>query len=240
MTADPTTGRRRHQTPNEAWATAVANGFSPVVITPDVSRDLFRPRRECTVRRGEVVLWKNRYFSRELQEFHGEVVQVGYDIHNANSVLVFTQDGRLICEAEFEANNAHYFPVPFIEQKQMERDAGRQRRHAIKGRQIEADAQRREIEIADAQLQIAADASPTFTLISAAEPEPAAVPVRVAGRPLFFVDSEKYRWLQNNQSEWTDADRAWLDEFTQSDLYHDLAERFEAEGIAWGKYSKQA
>jgi putative transposase len=65
---DAALGRQRHMTPNEAWAEGVAEGAELVMITPDESRELFRPMKECKVLRGELRLFNNRYFSHDLTE----------------------------------------------------------------------------------------------------------------------------------------------------------------------------
>lgn len=123
---DPTIGIRRHQTPLEAWESAASVGWSATMpVEPD---DLFRPQAARLVRRGEVSLFGNVYFARELEEWHGLEVHVGYDVHDAARVWVRDLEGRLICVAEVDGNRTDYFPMSFVEQARELRAEGRARR----------------------------------------------------------------------------------------------------------------
>jgi len=125
---DPTTGRRRHMTPNEAWALAEAKGFAPHTVQDDEARPLFRPQVLRTVRRCELELFGNRYFARALEEFHTDQLRVGYDIHDPAKVWVYDPDGRFICTAELDANKRDYMPKSVIQQAREKRAAGREKR----------------------------------------------------------------------------------------------------------------
>ena len=111
--------------PDLAWGAFEAKGWEAHHLGAEVIDTLFRPRVARTVARGELVLFNNRYFSRELTEFHGEVVHVAYDIHDPASVWAYWPDGRLICTAEVNGNRRHYFPVPVVEQARQKRAQGR-------------------------------------------------------------------------------------------------------------------
>lgn len=111
--------------PDLAWSAFEAKGWQAHNLGADVIDTLFRPRVARTVARGELVLFNNRYFSRDLTEFHGEVVHVAYDIHNPNAVWAYWPDGRLICTADVNGNRRHYFPVPVVEQARQKRAQGR-------------------------------------------------------------------------------------------------------------------
>lgn len=103
----------RHLTPNEFW---LANPpKAGVVIEEAELRELFRPHVIRTARRGKVPLWNNSYFSKDLMLVDGQEVQVGYDIHDAERVVIRTLEGVFVCEAEFEGNKVDAFPVPFID-----------------------------------------------------------------------------------------------------------------------------
>lgn len=136
---DPATGKSRHMTPAEAYESHRARGWEPVQLTADEAQNVFRPRVERTVSRGEVVLFNNRYFSGLLEEFHGEQVQVAYDIHDAHRVWVHHMDGRLICTAEFGANERHYFPMSYVEQAREKRADARLKRIDAHREEIEAE-----------------------------------------------------------------------------------------------------
>ena len=141
---DPVTFKRRHQSPLEAWNEALEMG-APIDRVEDWdAEDLFRPYEERKVRRGEIELFGNRYFSQELAEFHGDSVLVGYDIHNADQITVRDDEGRLICYAHWNANKRAYFPQTKVEQARQRRADGRLRRLAVKQDEVllEANPQR--------------------------------------------------------------------------------------------------
>nr|WP_199866610.1 Mu transposase C-terminal domain-containing protein [Burkholderia ambifaria] len=140
MTNDPANGRRRHMSPNEAFAAFQAKGWQPVTLTAEEADRVFRPRVERTVQRGEVRLLNNHYFSGLLEEFHGETVHVAYDIHNAKFVWVYEgATGRFICKAEAGANTAHYMPMSYVEQAREKRADARAQRLQVKLDEVEAE-----------------------------------------------------------------------------------------------------
>ncbi|WP_457798135.1 Mu transposase C-terminal domain-containing protein [Methylocystis sp. S23] len=134
---DAETGVKRHLSPNEMWAKAIAErGFEAMVPTPEEMDDLFRPYEIRTARRCCVQLGTNSYFDLALDPFHEQEVMVGYDMRDATRVWVREIDktkdgripGRLICVARFEGNSQRYVPVS-MEQRAMEKRAlGRKRR----------------------------------------------------------------------------------------------------------------
>ncbi|MGC0153311.1 DNA-binding protein [Chromobacterium vaccinii] len=91
-------------------------------------QDLFRPTFIRTARRGEVQLWNNLYFSRELMSVDGEEVQVGVDIHDPSNVIIRTLEGRLVCVAEVDGNRRAAFPVSFVEKLRQDRVTGQIKR----------------------------------------------------------------------------------------------------------------
>lgn len=91
-------GKRRHMSPNEFWALKVAEFGEPPRVSPEEEGYLFRPQVMRTVRRGEVSLFSNTYYSAELMEFNGETVRVGYDVQDALWVWIYDDLGRLICK----------------------------------------------------------------------------------------------------------------------------------------------
>lgn len=125
---DVRTGLSRHMTPKEAWDGEHGNVFEAVVPSPEEADDLFRPYAIASVRRGEITLFKNRYFSRDLEQYHGEEVQAGYDIHDPACIWVRDMNGRFLCRAELEANSKPYMPQSVIEQARDRRESGRLRR----------------------------------------------------------------------------------------------------------------
>ena len=120
--SDPATGKKRHQTPNERWA-GLAPDAEIIQPTEKELADIFRPYRVRMVRRCVVSLWDNEYYSPALDFYHGQEVQVGYDIHNASQVWIRDLEGTFICVAGFERNARDYFPKPFIEEAREQRSA---------------------------------------------------------------------------------------------------------------------
>lgn len=126
--ADPATGRRRHMSPDEQWATHVAQGFVPHSISDDEARPLFRPQLLRTVRRCEIELLGQRYFARALEEHHSEQLHVGYDIHDPSRVWVYDAAGHFLCHAELDGNQRDYLPRSLLQQARDKRAQGRERR----------------------------------------------------------------------------------------------------------------
>ncbi|WP_246797798.1 Mu transposase C-terminal domain-containing protein [Burkholderia perseverans] len=136
---DPLTGKKRHMSPNEAYEKHRLAGWEPHTLTEAEARSVFRPRMERSVARGEINLLNNRYFSAALEEFHGDRVQVAFDIHDASRVWVYDLDGRFICDAEFGANERHYMPMSFVEQAREKRADARAKRLETKFDEVEAE-----------------------------------------------------------------------------------------------------
>ncbi|MEY2863574.1 MAG: hypothetical protein RLY58_1281 [Pseudomonadota bacterium] len=129
---DRSTMKKRHLSPLEAWDAAVAAGAEIHKVDDAEAVDLFRPYVERVVRRGEVELFGNKYFSIELEQYHGESMQIGYDIHDPEQVWVRDAEGRLVATAQWNANRTSYFPQSKIEQARQQRAKGRLRNLAVK------------------------------------------------------------------------------------------------------------
>lgn len=242
--ADPVTGKMRHQSPNEAWASAIVEGWEPVMLKPGEAADLFRPYKVGKTHRAEVRLFGNIYFNRMLEHYHGEQVRIGYDIHDGSRVWVRDMEGRLICEAEFEANKQAYFPQSQIDVASRKRAEGRIKRAEAHIEEAEAElnpplviehqqavtlptfdfkelapAPRQDIQIGVAPMQ--------------AEPLPDNAAYLPVPRPVFTTDAAKYRWLQANASQITPQDNTWLDWYCNTGEWEDLfGEGFPREGEA--------
>lgn len=134
------TGRRDHLTPQEVWnekVTMMENLGKPLVHVHETDMvDLFRPYIERKVLRGEIKMFNHVYFSRDLEQYHGETVHVGYDIHDASQVWVRDVSGRLLAVAKFEANTRAYFAQPVIEQAHEKRAKGQLKRNDVKRNEI--------------------------------------------------------------------------------------------------------
>lgn len=231
--ADPVTGRMRHQSPKEAWEAAQAEGWEPVMLKPGESADLFRPYKIGKTHRAEVRLFGNIYFNRALEHYHGEQVRIGYDIHDGSRVWVRDLEGRLICEAEFEANKQAYFPQSQIDVAARRRAEGRIKR--AEAHIEEAEAELNPPLVIEHQQAVTL---PTFDFKAPAQELRLDVPIGVPAmqaealpenaaylpvpRPVFATDSAKYRWLQANASQITDEDNKWLDYYCSTSEWEDL------------------
>ena len=134
------TGRREHLTPQQVWDEKLAmmvNLGKPLVQVHEADMvDLFRPYIERKVLRGEIKMFNHVYFSRDLEQYHGETVHVGYDIHDASQVWVRDVSGRLLAVAKFEANTRAYFAQPVIEQAHEKRALGQLKRVKVRENEI--------------------------------------------------------------------------------------------------------
>lgn len=131
-------GKSRHMSPDELLERHRAAGWSPLRLVEGEEAEIFRPRVARTVLRGEIAFGGCRYFSKSLEEFHGDIAQVAYDIHDPEWIWVYDDTGRFICRAELNGNSRPYYPRSQIEQAQEKRADERLKR---------LDAQREEIEL---------------------------------------------------------------------------------------------
>lgn len=129
-------GKRRHMSPNEFWALKVAEFGEPPRVSPEEEGYLFRPQVMRTVRRGEISLFSNTYYSAELMEFNGETVRVGYDVQDALWVWIYDDLGRLICKAEWHGNSTDYMPVSVLERAEDKRNDERLKRNELQQQNI--------------------------------------------------------------------------------------------------------
>lgn len=233
-------GTKRNQTPNEAWAQAVTEGFEPIEIDAIDRGDLFRPYKTCKIIRGEIRLFNNLYFSHDLVHHHGETAQVGYDIHDASRVWVRERaTGRLICVAEFEANKRSYMPESVKEQ-------AKYRRMQAKLKRLDAKREEAEQELNPPQL---IEYQPVMELPSMSIEQPEEIRVEAAStvqtqpvdvspiikRPMFDTTIQKFRWLMNNKSTWDATDAKFLMKYVDGHQYFDMLAIYTFEGIGWTK-----
>lgn len=134
----PQTGKMRHMAPREAWAKHMGNGWQPEIIAERELADMFRPQVTVTTRNGEVRLFGNIYFNRDLQHYHKRQVIVEYEVQDGSQVWVRDMGHRrLICTAGFEANKRAYFAKSATDQAEENR---------MKNRLTNVDRRRDEIE----------------------------------------------------------------------------------------------
>lgn len=140
---------RRHMTPFEAWAQAVAGGWKPTLYEGDMLEHLFMPHERVTVRREKFTLHTNTYHAYELCQWHNQEVIVAYDIHDASQVWVLDLDERPICVAKFRGNRRAAQPVSVVEKAIADREKRRVENVQKKQDLIraEAEGQRNTIEV---------------------------------------------------------------------------------------------
>lgn len=209
---DPQTGKRRHQSPDEAWAECTA-AFQPIMPSSDDLEDMFRPWQIRRTRRALVEWLGNSYFAPELEAHHGSDVIVGYDVRDASRVWVRRidlvdgerQPGELIAVAAFEGHKTRYVPLSYEQAAIERRAAGRV------GRLERKIAVAREEAMPQLTLQ-AAPAMPAIVIEQPAEIRPARVTTAANGRPIFRDDAELARWLIEHPDQVTPSDRAFIRE----------------------------
>ncbi len=236
----PETGKRRHLTPNEMWAKGVEEGALIVEVSKAEADHLFRPQCERRTRRGEIQFLTNTYFSQQLEEFHGEGVRIGYDIHDASSIFVYDANGVFICEAGFEANKTDMFPLSLVEQAAQKRLQGREKRlmgHLEEVREefhggrvvLENNPSQKMAALMPERGKVAVDAE----LVELIEPELLAE--SKTARPVFGLPSERYEYLKSqDRNSWSEKDQEWLRGYVADpDGYALFTQRFELLGIEW-------
>lgn len=133
--------------PNQYWEYHVSTGFEIVPVLEHEKNDLFRPYVKRKVSRAMVEWLTNTYFHMALEEWHGEYVLVGYDIHDAGKVWVREIDrrsgeelmGRLICVAIFAGNEERYIPLTMERAALEKRANARARRLSDHMAEVEAE-----------------------------------------------------------------------------------------------------
>lgn len=138
--SDPQTGLRRHMCPLEYWSHFLAQGWTPTLPTADELDHLFRPQLQAKTIRGGVTVFGNKYTNKELEHYHGEILNVAYDIHDASLVWVRDQEERLICTAKFEGNKRDFYPVPVVEKARNDRMRRRLKTKQLQIEEIELEA----------------------------------------------------------------------------------------------------
>ena len=241
---DAATGRRRHLSPDEHWRSFAPRGFAPLPVPESIRDELFMPGIPRKVRNGMVQLFNGLYFAEELADFHGDYVEVRYDIWDSSRVYCWTTQGEKICSATLDGNAMDYFPMSQIEAARERRATGKIARLVEKIERVAPGA--------TVQLP---ETPPTYTMLanSVSQPQPIipkpvvldvpSAPVAGAApakRPVFTSMQDRYAWLMHNPERWTDADHEWVTRYVKSDQYADLHTYFEARCIAWPGFAQKA
>ncbi len=230
----------KHMTPAEAWANEYKVEEQELLSQLEL-RMMFMPAVLRTAKRGQVTFFNQTYAAPELmrRDVDGREVSVRYDIHDPSFVLVYTLDGDYVCEAKYEASRRDFFPTPVI-------DMAREKRvkAAVKRREQQIDLALRELQptVQPAPLSLPEPSTPFVAVLSIPEASPPPSPTTssgdetaqaASGRPFFDAPSDRYEWLMQHRSEWTDQDAAWLHQYVGSDDYEGLADYYAARGLGW-------
>lgn len=242
---DEATGRLRHQTPREALNAAMADGWEAVLMSEAEVADAFRPHVRKPVKRGGVWAYSGHLFDHEeLEAWNGKEVMVAIDIHDWQQVWVKTLEGRLICAAKLVESRLPR-PKSFYEMAEAKRREGQIKRKEQQIDAIEARDSSKILEAPKMPWYVSPVLEPGGQYIDAefetvAEaPAAPAMPENVAAlpgaepRPLFYTDHDQYRWLMTHRAAWRADDARWLLDYTDSDDYRDIAERYAYQGVAW-------
>lgn len=133
---DLETGRMRHQSPTEAWASAEAEGFVAVRADADLVSSLTRPQEVRKTHRGEVRINGGIYFLDMLRDFHSEEIKVAWDYRDASTVGIFTLEGEWLGEAALGGNSQQAFPDSMIDRAAEKRGKGQLARLSTKAKTI--------------------------------------------------------------------------------------------------------
>ena len=241
------TGKRRNYSPDEYWATFTAQNWEPVTVSDDLREELFMPAEQRQVRNGWITFYNAKYFSFELADFHGERVQVRYDIWDPSKVYVWTLDGRKICTAELNGNAMPYFPKSRIQ-------AGRDKREKAQVQRLEKKVQAvipgATVTLPDQTdgvvIDVADSMARDFVPVQPAAPEPLEQlreflpPVEeeapISGelrRPCFACGPDRYEWLVHHPDRWEDGDLEWIRHYVQTEEYLSLEDYYRQRGLAW-------
>lgn len=174
----------RHYTPAE-YRAEMLHGVELHYLTEVEQREMFRPSFAVPTRRAEIRFLNNIYFAEELAAHHGEELMISVDIHNADSIIVRTMDGKYICDAVWDGNKRAAFPVSMVEDAREKRATRRRVNVERKLEQIEAErTPHRTIEHA-----------PDFSILGTFN-----VPHQ-EDEPLFVFPSDREKWLEQQKKK---------------------------------------
>ena len=247
-------GKRRNYSPNEYWEMKLAeNPDYEILAVPSTVRDeLFMPTKECPVKNCRFKLAGREYYAKELDLFHGEKVNVRYDMRDPKRVTVWTLDMEMICEAFLDGNTIEYMVLSEQEQREAQkmRDAiGRIEKRAQKlvpGATIVCpDGSNTTPATATVVNSIRRPIGPVVDVQPLPEagadwPDEAAnsLTESVAPRtaePRFEFPYEKYEHYMLHPELWTPEITEWMEWYVQTEEYADYEPIFASKGLAWEK-----
>lgn len=160
------------RTPAQVW-----NELQPVPVELDMDA-VARPREECTVARQTVRLHNRFYYAEALALYDAQKVDVEYDLHDDQKVMLFDRKGRLIVEAKL-VNKIGILPTSRLEEGRDRRLKGQLKRLQ---RKVDEATQRRDDPI---------EATDQFAAIDALSPAPALPPPPTSGN---VIDIDLLTW----------------------------------------------
>lgn len=125
---DHESGLMRHMSPDEAWQSAIAEGWEPMCAPGGLVDSLMRPQVTRTTRRGEIAWAGNTYFMADLTALHGQEIRIAYDVRDSTQVWAYTESGELIGAAQLDGNSTDYMPMTMVEQAREKREKGQYKR----------------------------------------------------------------------------------------------------------------
>ena len=228
-----TYNRQKHRSvpngmsPEQYWEYHVQTGFEPTSITPSEADDLWRPYVIRKVRRCLIEFNTNSYFSLSLEEFNGQDVLVGYDIHDASKVWVREIDGeadgyrmgRLLAIAEFEGNKERYVPLT-VERAALEKRAAGQVRRLGKKLEVVKDNVRETILLEQTAQPIIEPHSSEIDLVPANPTKP-----KIKSDALMFdSDADLAKWAIKHPDQINPNQRSVLQKCLRSNTDRELME----------------
>jgi len=132
-TRDPISRKKTHMSPNQAWQMGIERMKRELsqdewLVPGGELPDLYHPAIERTVNQCEIQFGTltnglpKRYYSRDLEQWHGHRVQVAYCPSDARKVWVRDlEHQRLLAVADLAGNSDHYFAPSKLEEARLKR-----------------------------------------------------------------------------------------------------------------------
>ena len=114
--------------PDLRWREYELKGWQADRLAPEDMEGLFRPRVMRTLDRGEIRMFTNIYACHWAEEFHGNRIMVAYDIHQPETIWLYTPEGRYMGTATVNGNTRRYMPVAVSQLAMETRAKGREKR----------------------------------------------------------------------------------------------------------------
>jgi len=213
-------GKKRHQSPNEAWAAALRAGWTPDVVSAAELAELRLVWEVRQTRRGVVELFGNQYYARELERYHGLEVIAAYSPTDAESIIcreISLTDGErkpgaLIGKAIFAGHKSRMVPLSASEKAMEKRHKGRRARLGKKVDEADAELRQMVIEALTSRPMPQIAMPPAAIKAPAPAKTPPQKPADPNRRPRFEGDLDYAAWLLANPDRITAQDRANIKE----------------------------